>query len=66
MRKGDAIAAVAQPIAKVTDFVLKTRLQNCGGCNKMKKNLNEGMSLADAFYDRFWPKNKQTEEKKET
>jgi hypothetical protein len=28
----------------------------------MKSNLNAGMSLADALYDRFWPnKQKETE-----
>jgi len=56
MKKGDAIAAVAQPIARGIDYFLKTDLQNCSGCHKMQSNLNNGMSLADAFYDRFFEK----------
>jgi hypothetical protein len=55
MKKGDVIASVAQPIAKGIDWILDTDLQNCAGCNKMKTNLNAGMNLADAFFDRFWP-----------
>jgi hypothetical protein len=55
MKRGDAIASVAQPIAKGIDWALNTDLQNCSGCNKIKSNLNAGMSLADALYDRFWP-----------
>jgi hypothetical protein len=65
MKKGDVIASVAQPIAKVSDYFLGTDLQNCAGCNKMKTNLNAGMSLADAFYDRFWPTKQKMENKQE-
>lgn len=58
MKKGDAIAVVAQPIARTIDWAFHTDLQNCSGCKKMQQNLNTGMSLADAFYDRFWPQKK--------
>jgi hypothetical protein len=58
MKKGDVIAAVAQPIVKGIDAVLGTDLQNCSGCKKMQRDLNMGMSLADAFFDRFWPQKK--------
>lgn len=63
MKKGDAIAMVAQPVAKAIDAIIGTDIANCGGCNKMKTNLNSGMSLADSFYDRFWPQQKPTKEK---
>lgn len=64
MKKGDAIALVAQPIARVADALWGTDLQNCPGCSKTKTNLNNGMSLADAFYDRFWSqKPKKTKQK---
>lgn len=59
MKTGDAIATVAQPIARGIDTVFGTDLRNCPKCNRMKNNLNNGMNLADAFYDRFWkPKEK--------
>lgn len=40
---GDLVAIGAQPIAKVIDKVAggKTNLQNCGGCNQRKDNLNK-------------------------
>jgi hypothetical protein len=59
MKKGDAIASVAQPIAKVSDYFLGTNLQNCAGCKKMIVDLNSGKSLSDAMYDRFWPQPKE-------
>ena len=62
MKKGDVIKAVAQPIAKVIDYTLNTDLQNCTGCNTMVANLNAGMNLADAFYDRFWPKKEKEQD----
>jgi hypothetical protein len=54
MKKGDVIASVAQPIAKVSDYFLGTDLQNCGGCKKMQDNLNAGTPLWEALRDRFW------------
>jgi hypothetical protein len=62
MKTGDAIATVAQPIAKTIDYWLGTDIQNCQGCKKMQQNLNAGMSLSDAFYDRFF---KSTQQKKD-
>jgi len=56
MKTGDTIATVAQPIARGIDYFLGTNIQGCGGCKQMQTNLNAGMSLADAFYDRFWSK----------
>jgi hypothetical protein len=56
MKKGDAIAKVAKPIARGLDYFLGTELRNCQGCSRMQRNLNQGMSLADAFYDRFFQK----------
>jgi hypothetical protein len=64
MKKGDAIAAVAQPIAKTIDYWLGTDIQHCSGCHQMQQNLNAGMSLADAFYDRFFKKPQQEKEEK--
>jgi hypothetical protein len=37
---GDAIALVAQPIAKAIDSVAGTNLQNCGGCAQRKGWIN--------------------------
>jgi hypothetical protein len=55
MKTGDVIATVAQPFAWTVDSVFGTDWQNCNGCHQMRNNLNSGMNLADAFYDRFWP-----------
>jgi hypothetical protein len=40
---GDAVAAVAQPIAKAVDAVFGTELQRCGGCEQRKEKLNRFM-----------------------
>ncbi len=37
---GDAVAAIAQPIAKAIDAVAHTNIQNCGGCKKRREMLN--------------------------
>ncbi len=37
---GDAVAVVAQPIAKTVDAVFKTNLAGCGGCKKRQADLN--------------------------
>jgi hypothetical protein len=55
MRTGDVIATITQPVAKGFDYFFGTDIQNCSGCHQMQTNLNSGMNLADAFYDRFWP-----------
>ncbi len=62
MRFGDAIATVAQPIARGIDAVAGTDIAGCSGCKKMRKNLNAGMSLQDAIYER-WFNAKQEGEK---
>jgi hypothetical protein len=58
MKTGDAIATIAQPIARGIDYVLGSNIQGCNGCNRMRENLNAGMSLSDAIYER-WFKAKQ-------
>ena len=37
---GDAVALVAQPIAKAIDAVAGTNLKECGGCAKRRAALN--------------------------
>lgn len=37
---GDAVAIVAEPIAAVSDRVLKTHLVGCGGCKRRRQTLN--------------------------
>jgi len=37
---GDAVHAVAQPIARVIDKVAGTNIQGCGACAKRRANLN--------------------------
>ena len=38
---GDVVEKVAQPIAKAIDKVLRTDIQNCGGCKKRRDALNK-------------------------
>jgi hypothetical protein len=52
---GDKIATISQPIARGIDKVFGTNLKECDGCKRMQEKLNQGMTFADAFYDRFWP-----------
>lgn len=51
---GTQIESFAKPIARGIDAIWGSDLANCGGCNKMRDNLDAGRSLAGAFYDRFW------------
>lgn len=37
---GDAVAAIAQPIAGVLDRVLGTNIKRCGACTKRREALN--------------------------
>ena len=62
MKKGDVIAAAAQPIARGVDWLFGTDWQNCGGCHQMQTNLNAGMGLADAVIARFWSNKQQPTE----
>jgi len=46
-RLGDAVASVAQPIARAIDHVAGTDLEHCGGCKKRQDALNRlGRSLS--------------------
>ena len=38
---GDAVAIIAQPIAKAIDSVAGTNIQGCGGCKKRQEALNK-------------------------
>lgn len=58
MNLGDVLATVAQPIARGIDAVAGTNIAECSGCKKMRDNLNQGMSVTDAIYER-WFKAKQ-------
>ena len=56
MKSGDAVHAVAQPIAKTIDAIWGSDLQNCGGCNTMRTNLNNAKNMwdfVDAVKNRF-------------
>ena len=54
MKRGDLIEKLAQPIAKGLDYALGTNVAGCGGCKQMRDNLNSGMSLTDAIYERWF------------
>jgi len=57
MKTGDAIATIAQPVARTIDYFLGTDVAGCSGCKRMQNNLNAGMNFADAIFDRFWHSN---------
>jgi len=40
IRLGDAVATVAQPIARAIDRVAGTDLQNCGACKRRQARWN--------------------------
>jgi lauroyl/myristoyl acyltransferase len=40
---GDVVAAIANPIAKAADAVLKTNITGCGACGKRQDKLNKLM-----------------------
>ncbi len=61
MKLGDAIATISQPIAHAIDAVARTNIAGCNGCKQMQQNLNSGMTLTDAIYQR-WFAAKQTGE----
>ncbi len=42
---GDLVEKIAQPIAKVSDAVLKTNLTNCRKCGERKERLNAFLSI---------------------
>ncbi len=37
---GDAVALVAQPVAKVLDAALGTKITGCAGCKQRQEQLN--------------------------
>jgi len=41
---GDAVAMVAQPIARAIDRVAGTNIQGCGGCKQRQEMLNRLVS----------------------
>ena len=45
---GDQVERIAQPIAKVIDKVLGTKIQECGGCKRRRDRLNERFSKRDS------------------
>ncbi len=66
MRTGNAIASVATPIARALGLPCidpeTKQLRPESGCAKMRDNLNNGMSVQDAIFQR-WFKAKQEGEK---
>lgn len=40
---GDAVAIVAQPIARAIDRVAGTKIEGCGGCNRRRDALNKAV-----------------------
>src|SRR4029077_8092506 len=61
MKPGDAIATVAQPIARGIDYVFGTDIQNCQGCKGRQQYVN-------SIYDRFFTRSQKSEvsDQKET
>ncbi len=59
---GTKIEHIAKPIARGIDAIWGSDLAGCSGCSKMRDNLNAGMSVQDAIYER-WFKAKQEGEK---
>lgn len=42
---GDVVATIAQPIATVSDALLKTHFKTCAGCKRRRETLNEKFPL---------------------
>ncbi len=61
MKLGDAISTIAQPIARNIDAIWGSDLAGCSGCNKMRDNLNAGMSMQDAIIERWFKKKEKGE-----
>ncbi len=59
MKLGDAVSTVAQPIARGIDAVAGTNVAGCSGCKKMRDNLNAGMSVQNAIYQRWFTAKQQ-------
>ncbi len=50
--RGDDIAAIALPIARQIDAVFGTHIATCGGCKKMRAELNAGVGFVRATKNR--------------
>lgn len=44
---GDAVAVVAEPVARILDALAGTRVSGCGGCEKRRQQLNEWLPFSD-------------------
>ncbi len=68
MRLGNAISAVATPIARALNMPCidpeTNQLRPESGCAKMRDNLNAGMSAQDAIYQRWFAAKQQGEKMK--
>ncbi len=68
MKTGDAIATVATPIARALGLPCidpeTKQLRPESGCAKMRDNLNGGMSIQDAIYQRWFKAKQQGENMK--
>ncbi len=61
---GTQIERFSKPIARGIDLIAGTNIAGCGGCNKMRDNLNAGMTLTDAIYRRWFAAKQQGENMK--
>ncbi len=68
MKLGDTISAVATPIARALKMPCidpaTNQLRPESGCAKMRDNLNAGMSIQDAIYQRWFAAKQQGEKMK--
>lgn len=68
MKMGDAIATIATPIARALNMDCidpETRqLRPESGCAKMRNNLNQGMNVHDAIYERWFKAKQEGEQMK--
>ncbi len=68
MRLGHAISTVATPIARVLKMPCidpeTNQLRPESGCAKMRDNLNAGMSMQDAIYQRWFAAKQKGEKMK--
>ncbi len=61
---GTKIELFAKPIARGIDALAGTDLSGCGGCNQMRDNLNAGMTLTYAIYQRWFAAKQKGEKMK--
>ncbi len=68
MKTGNAIASIATPIARALKLQCidpeTKQLRPESGCAKMRDNLNAGMSVQDAIYQRWFTAKQQGEKMK--